>query len=64
VRRLKELAKLLHAQTRIADDAAHCECVDRVMARNCQDSYPIGHDDMRALTQNPKASLFQRGYGS
>jgi hypothetical protein len=51
---LQELTKLLHRQTGVASDAAHRECVDRVVARNGQYSLTIAHDDVFTLTDDPK----------
>jgi pyridoxine 5'-phosphate synthase PdxJ len=59
---LKELPKLVQTQPGIADNAAHCEGVDWIVARNRKDSRSVRRDDVRTLTENAKASLFQCYY--
>ena len=45
---------MLHRQTGVASDAAHRKCVNRVVPRNGHYSLTIAHDDVLALTDDPK----------
>ena len=54
-----EIAELLGSETRISGDTAHGECIDRVMARNCEYSSAIGHYDVLTLANDTKAGLLQ-----
>ena len=61
---LQQLSELLQAQPGIPHDATHREGVDWVVAGNRQDPASICHHNMRALTKNAKARLFQGGDGA
>ena len=54
-----EFLELFDAETRIGRDATHRESVYGIVARNRHDAHAIGHDDVFALAQDLKASLFQ-----
>jgi hypothetical protein len=57
--RLEQFFELFDAETSIACNAAHRECVYRIEARNRNNTNTIRHNDMFALAQNSKASLFE-----
>ena len=59
---LEELSELFDGQSRIPDDAAHCDGVYRVMARNGEEADAISHDDVGALPEDPKAGFLQSGH--
>jgi hypothetical protein len=61
--KLKKFPELFQAQPGVANNATHRERVDRIMARDDENSRSIGHDNVGTLTKNPEARLFQRGYG-
>ena len=56
---LQQIAELLGSETRISGDTAHGECIDRVMARNCEYSSAIEHYDVLTLANDTKAGLPQ-----
>ena len=58
-KRSQQLSKLLNCQAGIAQNSAHYEGVDRILAWNRQDSLTVRHHDMLALTQNTKSGLLQ-----
>ncbi|MDO8598306.1 MAG: hypothetical protein Q7R45_16980 [Sulfuricaulis sp.] len=61
--RLQQLTELLNGKARVASDAAHSECVDRIVAGNGHDALTVGHDDVLSLTHDPETSLFQCAHG-
>jgi hypothetical protein len=58
----EQLAKLLDRKASVANDAAHRDGVDRVVARNGQDARTIAHYDMLPLAKDRKSGLFERSY--
>ena len=58
--KLQELSKLLDGEASVARDTAHSDGVNRVVARNGEDSRPVAHDDMLALAQHHKPCLLKR----
>ena len=58
--KLQEFAKLLDRKPGITRDTAHGYGVNRVVTRNGEDSRPVTHDDVLALTKNNKTCLFKR----
>ena len=59
-RQLQERPKLLDCKASIAGDTAHCDGVNRVVARNGKDARPVADDDMLALPKDNKPRLLQR----
>lgn len=57
--RLQQFAELIDGEPGIANETAHRKCVDRIVAGNGQDTLAIRHDDMLALTRDPKPRLFE-----
>jgi hypothetical protein len=57
---LKELTEFIIGESGITDDIAHRDCIHRIVSRDSQDARSVGHDDVFALTCDPKASLFER----
>ena len=57
---LQQFAELLDRKAGVAHDAAHGDGVDRVVARNSEDSRPVAHDDVLALAKDNEARLFER----
>jgi hypothetical protein len=53
----EELSEFLYGQTGIANDAAHREGIDWIVARDGENAYAIGHDDVLALSHDAEASL-------
>ncbi len=51
----EQLLELLDGEPRIADDAAHGERVDRVVARYGEDARAVCHDDVLALPRDAEA---------
>jgi len=62
VRQLQQITELLDRQTRIASDAAHRECIDRVVPRDCNDARSIAHDNMLSLTRDMKAGFLESAH--
>ena len=60
---LKQIAKLLDRKTSIADDTAHGDGVDWIVARDGQDPWPVPHYNVLALTQDSEPGLFKRTDG-
>jgi hypothetical protein len=58
--KLQEFAKLLDRKPGITRDTAHGDGVNRIVTRNGEDSRPIAHHDVLALTKDNKACLFKR----
>lgn len=56
-----QFTKILDAQTGVTHNAAHCECVDGIVRRNCQNSSTVSHDDVSALPNEAESSFFKRG---
>jgi len=52
---LQERAEVFVTESGIADDAAHRECVDRILPGNGDDPNIVGHHDVLALPGDPKA---------
>lgn len=63
-RRLQQIPKLFQTYTGIPDNAAHRECIDRIMAWNRQDSHSIRHDNVYALAKYAKSGFLKHGDGS
>ena len=57
-RALEQLPEFIIRQPGIPDDVTHCNRVHRIVARNGNDPCSVGHDDVFALTCDPKATLF------
>lgn len=60
---LQECAESLDRQPGVANDAAHRDGVDRIVARDGDDAHAIAHDDMLTLAQNGEPGLLQRPDG-
>jgi len=56
---LKKLFEFRWAKSSVTGNSAHCEGVNGIMPGNSQSCYAIGHDNVFALTNDPKAGLFQ-----
>lgn len=54
---LEKLSELIVGQASIADDIAHCVRVDRIVTRNGQYPFAVGHHDVFALARNPETGL-------
>jgi hypothetical protein len=59
-RGLEQLAEAFERQTRVLDDAAHRDGIDRIVARDRQDPLAVAHHDVLALTHDPEAGFLQR----
>jgi len=59
----KQRSELLNGEARVVDDSTHRECVDRIVARDSDNSGAVSHDDVFALASDSKASLFERFHG-
>ena len=57
---LQKFAELLDREASIAHDAAHGNGIDRVVARNSENSRPVTHDDMLALAEDNEPGFFER----
>ncbi len=57
---LKQFAKLLDRESSIANDTAHGDGVDGIVARNGQDPRPVTHDNVLALAKYSEPRLFKR----
>ena len=55
----EQFAKLLDGHAGVADDAAHRERLDRVVSGNDDLTNAVAHDDVLALTNDPKARFLQ-----
>ena len=51
---------MLDGKASIAGDTAHGDGVNRVVTRNGEDSRPVSHDNVLALTKDNEASYFER----
>ena len=60
----EQLAKLFNGQPSIPHDSSHRDSIDRIVPRNGENAYPIGHHSMFPLPDNTKACLLQRPDGS
>jgi hypothetical protein len=56
---LEQSPKLLYRETRVADDTAKSERIDRVVAGNSQYACAVRHYDVLALSDDSEARLFQ-----
>ena len=57
---LKELLELFDSETSVTNDAAHCEFVDWVVARNREDAAPVTYHNMLVLADDLEPGLLQR----
>src|SRR5437588_9843879 len=55
----EQLFEFFDRQACVTHDAAHRECVDGIMARDGEDAYTVGHDDVLTLTNDAEARLLQ-----
>lgn len=55
----KELTKLIHGQTSVANDSAHGKRVHRIVSRNRDDAVAIGHHSVLALANDAEAGFLQ-----
>jgi hypothetical protein len=60
---LQQLTKRLFGEAGITNDAAHRECVYRIVPWDRENPNPVGHDHMLALANDSKARLLQGPYG-
>ena len=60
---LKKLLELFDSETSVTNDAAHCEFVDRVVARNCEDAAPVTYHNMLTLADDLETGLLQSSNG-
>ena len=60
---LKKLLELFDSQTSVTNDAAHCEFVDWVVARNREDAAPVTYHNVLTLTDDFETGLFQSTNG-
>jgi len=56
---LEQLAELLDSEACVTDDTAQSEGIDRVVARDGDDSQPVGHDDVLALARHREPGLLE-----
>lgn len=61
-RSLQQRAEVVDCKTRVLDDAAHRDGIDRIVARDRQDSLAVAHHDVLALTHDPEAGLLQSAH--
>ena len=61
---LKKLLKLFDSETSVTNDAAHCEFVDWVVARNRENTAPVTHHNMLTLADDLETGLFQNTNGA
>jgi hypothetical protein len=54
---------LLNREARVTNDAAESEGIDRIVARDRNDSRAVRHDDVLALPDDHEPSLLERAYG-
>jgi hypothetical protein len=54
---------LLDGQPGVARDAAHRECIDRIVAGDDHDALTIAHDNVFALAHNPESGFFESADG-
>ena len=62
-KRSQQLAKPLDRKPRVADDTAHGEGVDRIVARDGNDPSSVGHHHVLALARDAEARLLQGAHG-
>ena len=55
---LQELPEFFDRETSVTNNAAHCVFIDRIVARYCENSSPVTHDDVLALIDDTESSLF------
>ena len=55
--RLQQLAKLFDSEPGVADDIAEVKCIDGVVARDSEDTCPVGHNDVLALANHRKSGF-------
>lgn len=60
--RLQKITELFDRQTRIANDAAHGECIDGIVAWDGNDARAVAHDNMFSLTRDMKARLLESAH--
>ena len=63
VQMLKKLLELFDSETSVTNDAAHCEFVDWVLARNRENAAPVTHHNMLTLADDLETGLFQSTNG-
>jgi hypothetical protein len=61
--RSEEFAELLGGQASIAHNTAHRERVDRIVARDGEDAFTIGHHHVLAFPNDAEARLLERTNG-
>jgi hypothetical protein len=62
-RRLQQLPKLIFSEPRVADDAAHGECVHGVVSWDGYNPDAVSHYDVLTLAGDSKAGLLQDSDG-
>ena len=60
---LQQFTELLNGQARVASDTAHGESIDRIVARDGDNSLTVAHDDVLALTHDAKSGLLECAHG-
>jgi hypothetical protein len=56
---LQQLSKLLRSQPGVSHDAAHGECINRIVTRNYDNSDAVRHDDMFTLSLDLKSGTLE-----
>ncbi len=56
---LQQFSELLRSQSCVTCNSAHCERIDRIMPWDGNNSRTVSHDDVAALSGDPKPSLLE-----
>ena len=54
---LQELLKFFDRETSVTNDAAHCEFIDGVVARNSKNAAPVTHHNVLPLADDLETGL-------
>ena len=60
---LEKLLELFDGETRVTNDAAHCEFIDGVVARNRKNAAPVTHHNVLPLADDLETGFFQSTNG-